>query len=399
MKHHYIYKITNLKPFDTRKYYIGVRTCECPPEDDKKYMGSSKYLKDVFKANGIDNFKKEILSVWDTRKLANKEEIRLHELYDVAKNPNFYNKSRATTDKFCTEGHVTVLDARDGKTKNVSKEDYEKFDHYEFILNGKITVYDNKMNKIKKVTVTEFKTHDHFIHITQGQVTVLDIRDGKTKNVSKEDYEKFDYYEHVTKGQVTVLDTRDGKTKNVSKEDYHSHDYYEFITKDKIVVIDNTNNQKTIKQISRTEFEKYPDKFEALSKNKVNVLDLRDGNRKRVDRQEFIDSEFLISVNTGTCSVIDITTMTVKKVLKSELLENINYVNINTRKYKIFDENNKLIVELVGGLREYCKKNNLSVRLMTVSCNTGIPIVSRSKTNKHINGWRVESQKLLDFIE
>jgi len=56
-------------------------------------------------------------------------------------------------------------------------------------------------------------------------------------------------------------------------------------------------------------------------------------------------------------------------------------------------------VELVGGLREYCKKNNLSVRLMTVSCNTGIPIVSRSKTNKHINGWRVESQKLLDFIE
>ena len=57
--------------------------------------------------------------------------------------------------------------------------------------------------------------------------------------------------------------------------------------------------------------------------NKVNVLDLRDGNRKRVDRQEFIDSEFLISVNTGTCSAIDITTMTVKKVLKSELLKNI----------------------------------------------------------------------------
>lgn len=154
-----------------------------------------------------------------------------------------------------------------------------------------------------------------------------------------------------------------------------------------------------IKQISRTEFEKYPDKFEALSKNKVNVLDLRDGNRKRVDRQEFIDSEFLISVNKGTCSVIDITTMTVKKVLKSEMLKNINYVNINTRKYKIFDENNKLIVELVGGLREYCENNNLSVRLMTTSCNTGIPIVSRSKTNKHINGWRVESQKLLDFIK
>lgn len=303
MKHHYIYKITNLKPLDARKYYIGVRTCECPPEDDKKYMGSSKYLKDVFAEIGIDNFKKEILSVWDTRKLANKEEIRLHELYDVAKNPKFYNKSRATTGKFCTEGHVTVLD------------------------------------------------------------------------------------------------TRDGKTKNVNKEDYHAHNYYEFITKDKIVVIDNTNNQKTIKQISRKEFEKYPDKFEALSKNKVNVLDLRDGKRKRVDRREFIDSEFLISFNKGTCSVIDITNMTVKKVLKSELLKNINYVNINTRKYKIFDENNKLIVELVGGLREYCKNNNLSVRLMTISCNTGIPIVSRSKTNKHINGWRVESQKLLDLIE
>jgi hypothetical protein len=89
MKNHYVYKITNTRPIDDRKYYIGVRTSTKPPEDDD-YWSSSKTLKNIIKKNGKHNFKKEILNVFETRKDANNEEIRLHKLFDVDNNSEFY---------------------------------------------------------------------------------------------------------------------------------------------------------------------------------------------------------------------------------------------------------------------------------------------------------------------
>ena len=35
--YNYVYKITNLKPKDQRKYYIGVRTSKYKPEKDVNY--------------------------------------------------------------------------------------------------------------------------------------------------------------------------------------------------------------------------------------------------------------------------------------------------------------------------------------------------------------------------
>lgn len=42
IKHHYTYVIHNE---NSGRYYIGVRSSELAPEDDEKYMGSSKHLK------------------------------------------------------------------------------------------------------------------------------------------------------------------------------------------------------------------------------------------------------------------------------------------------------------------------------------------------------------------
>jgi len=78
--------ITNTNPTDERKYYIGVRSSSVKPILDKKYQGSSKDLKLALKEIGHENFVKEILSEWDTRNAANKEEARLHELFDVSEN-------------------------------------------------------------------------------------------------------------------------------------------------------------------------------------------------------------------------------------------------------------------------------------------------------------------------
>jgi len=61
-----------------------------------KLQTSSNYLKEATKEIGHTNFKKEILGEFKTRKLALKEEIRLHDKFDVAKNTLFYNKSKRT---------------------------------------------------------------------------------------------------------------------------------------------------------------------------------------------------------------------------------------------------------------------------------------------------------------
>jgi len=104
-QHHYVYKITNNKPTDSKKYYIGVRTCKnCLPKEDIEYMGSSKSLNESIQKNGRDVFVKEILSIWKTRKEAVNEEIRLHNKFDVAKNPKFYNKAKQTSTGFDTTG-------------------------------------------------------------------------------------------------------------------------------------------------------------------------------------------------------------------------------------------------------------------------------------------------------
>lgn len=91
---HYTYKIT----YTTGKMYIGVRTCKCEPKDDVNYLGSSKHIPNNLVLS------KEILNTFNTRKEALNDEIRLHNLYDIANNEMFYNKAKQTSIGFDTTG-------------------------------------------------------------------------------------------------------------------------------------------------------------------------------------------------------------------------------------------------------------------------------------------------------
>jgi len=100
---HYVYKITNLK---NQRYYIGSRTFSIPEKDE--YMGSSKVMNNLYNIIGKDNFRKEILFKFKTRKETN---IKEHELicfglenesdliynlrksgYNIDNNINIFNK-------------------------------------------------------------------------------------------------------------------------------------------------------------------------------------------------------------------------------------------------------------------------------------------------------------------
>ncbi len=79
--YHYTYKIH----YSTGLFYIGVRSSECVPEDDTKYIGSSKNTPNELL------IKKEILGIFDTREDALQNEMKHHIVNDVVKNKLYYN--------------------------------------------------------------------------------------------------------------------------------------------------------------------------------------------------------------------------------------------------------------------------------------------------------------------
>jgi hypothetical protein len=110
--YHYTYLITNT---NTQMKYIGVRSCSCLPKNDSDYMGSSKPLDEAMKVEP-EAFTKTILDTFPTREIASIDEQRLHEMYDVARNPEFYNQMNAPLG-FCTAGKTRKPCSEETKKK------------------------------------------------------------------------------------------------------------------------------------------------------------------------------------------------------------------------------------------------------------------------------------------
>jgi hypothetical protein len=74
--------------------YFGSRSCDCLPQEDINYFGSfsDKTFKPTHKIILKDDY--------ETRRDAMKDEIILHNHYNVAINPHFANKSKLTSTGF-----------------------------------------------------------------------------------------------------------------------------------------------------------------------------------------------------------------------------------------------------------------------------------------------------------
>ena len=100
--------------------YIGVRSCECSPEEDN-YWGSSKHLpQDI-----SDTHNRYIIDTYDTRGEAVADEIWMHDFFDVAINPKYYNKAKQTSIGFDTAGVKTGRPSPTAGT-TVSEENKQK---------------------------------------------------------------------------------------------------------------------------------------------------------------------------------------------------------------------------------------------------------------------------------
>lgn len=102
--YHYTYRLTLTNNTDSRKYYIGARSCNKYPTQDTNYLGSCKSLLAWFKEHGYAGVVKEILAIYSDRKDAIEHEINLHNHFDVAQNNEFWNKAKQTSIGFDTTG-------------------------------------------------------------------------------------------------------------------------------------------------------------------------------------------------------------------------------------------------------------------------------------------------------
>ena len=117
--YHYTYEVSTSNPTDARQKYIGVRSSECYPTEDS-YYGSCKSFTEWQKVNGNESLAKKIFAIHQTRELAMEHEIKLHELFDVGVNEEYFNQAKATYVSFYREPEVFQKMLRDyGKTLSI----------------------------------------------------------------------------------------------------------------------------------------------------------------------------------------------------------------------------------------------------------------------------------------
>ena len=104
-KYHYTYRITNIV---CKRHYYGSRSTNIHPILDigVEYFSSSRdvdFMKD--QAENPSHYKYKIVKIFETsREDAIRLEVKLHDMFDVGKNPKFYNKVKQTSVGFDSTG-------------------------------------------------------------------------------------------------------------------------------------------------------------------------------------------------------------------------------------------------------------------------------------------------------
>lgn len=162
--YNYFYKITNLI---NKKFYYGIRSCNCDPEDDP-YVGSGKILHRAYKKYGVNNFKKDILRVLPTREDASDLERWIVDL-EMVRNPMCYNVvlggDFSKTGSGVTLGLSVVIDKITGERVVIPQDEfYENRDRYKGLNKDYLSVYDKETDSNKKIHISEYYSNkDRYI--------------------------------------------------------------------------------------------------------------------------------------------------------------------------------------------------------------------------------------------
>lgn len=179
-KYHYFYQIVNNI---NQHFYYGIHSTD---NLNDGYMGSGVRLHRAYKKYGIENFSKEILKFFDTRKNAADYEAEIVN-ESLMKDNNCYNISHGG-EKSDGINLVFVYDSIEGINKCILQEEYYN-DKERYISNnkGKRTVYDKRDGINKFISCEEINSNpERYQSLSAGYVTVRDAS-GKFYRVAKDD--------------------------------------------------------------------------------------------------------------------------------------------------------------------------------------------------------------------
>lgn len=188
---HIVYKITNVL---SGKFYIGVHSTA---DIDDSYMGSGKIIKAAISKHGVHNFKKEILSEWESRNLALEEEARLVE----PEEEGCYNliPGGGAPPRWEGENHPLYGSRRSDSSERMKRQNPSKLPHVrEFLKNTAVGILGGVTGRYRKDD-PRWKSGE-ISSINKGKITVRDLS-GNIFHVTKDDPRwKSGEIVHVTKG-------------------------------------------------------------------------------------------------------------------------------------------------------------------------------------------------------
>lgn len=200
-KINYFYKITNNV---NGKFYYGIHSTN---NLEDGYMGSGSRLNYAYKKYGVENFTKEILKFFDTRKECAEYESEIV-TEELVHDKNCYNVS-CGGEHFNTIGTISVRDI-DGKCFRCSKYD-EKYLNGEYTptATGLVSVIENETNNKITITTDEYHSNKDKYSIRKHSICVKNVGDLNNNYffISQEEYSKNKHlYEHKYKGYIRAKD-------------------------------------------------------------------------------------------------------------------------------------------------------------------------------------------------
>lgn len=178
-KYHYFYKITNNI---NGHFYFGIHSTD---NLDDGYMGSGSRLNYAYKKYGIENFTKEILKFFDSRKECSDYEAEVvNEV--LIEDPNCYNVILGG-DNGTTYGTATVKD-KHGNIFQIPCNDKRIIEgDFVGVTKGYITVFDTILNKYVYISIEERNLNkDRYISILKTHRIVRNIETGKNELIDKD---------------------------------------------------------------------------------------------------------------------------------------------------------------------------------------------------------------------
>lgn len=224
---------------------------------DDGYFGSGKLLNRAIKKYGKQNFKKEILFIYDNEDEMNKKEKELvNEIFIL--NVNNYNLCIGGKGGFgyinennlaslTNKNTLTVKHKQTGKYKKLKKEELEKYPDYEFMYKDTVSVKDNTGKKFR-VSKKEYENNPNLVGHTFGHTHALNTITGKKEYVSKSD-SRFSTGELIGNNKNTVYYNDGKKTYRLKSEN------------DPIIVQLNLQKGRLLKSVPRKWYNNGTDSF------------------------------------------------------------------------------------------------------------------------------------------